>query len=67
MNRWGYEKLIAEDVAYLEGLPRTLERDHIIDVLKASIEREYGTSKEDRDLFPGAFLVVESPDRKEGV
>jgi hypothetical protein len=42
LNKPGYEQLINEDIEWLEKkVPRTLERDHIVAVLKASIEHEY--------------------------
>ena len=41
LNKFGYQQLIDEDIAWLEKIPRTLERDHIIAVLKASVEHEY--------------------------
>ena len=41
LNKKGYEQLINEDIAWLEKIPRTLEKDHIILVLKTSIEHEY--------------------------
>jgi len=43
LNKLGYQQLIDEDIAWLETMPRTLERDHIIAVLKASVEHEYPT------------------------
>lgn len=46
MNRWGYQKLVDEDVAWLEQQPRTLERDHVIKVVKESVEAEYGKAPE---------------------
>ena len=42
MNRESYERLIQEDIAWLNTIPRTLERDHIIDVLEDSTNRIYG-------------------------
>ena len=42
MNRESYERLIQEDIAWLNTMPRTLERDHIIDVLEDSTNRIYG-------------------------
>lgn len=42
MDRESYERLIREDIAWLNTMPRTLERDHIIDVLNDSINRIYG-------------------------
>jgi len=42
LNKTKYEQLINEDIAWLKTkCPRTLEREHIIDVLRASIEHEY--------------------------
>lgn len=41
LNKLGYQQLIDEDIAWLEKIPRTLERDHIIVVLKASVDHEY--------------------------
>lgn len=41
LTRAGYEQLIAEDIAWLLQQPRTLERDHIEAVLRASPAREY--------------------------
>ncbi len=41
LNRAGYEKLIAEDIEWLMKQPRTLEREHILCVLRVSVEREY--------------------------
>lgn len=38
LNRESFRKLLLEDVAWLELQPRTLERDHIIDILKHEIE-----------------------------
>lgn len=42
MNRESYERLIQEDIAWLNTMPRTLERDHIIAVLEDSTNRIYG-------------------------
>ena len=43
INRTSYEKLIAEDIEWLEiNTEDSLERRHIIDVLKASTELIYG-------------------------
>lgn len=51
LNKLGYQQLIAEDIAWLERFSRTLERDHIIMVLQASIEHEY-PSFTSADLTP---------------
>jgi hypothetical protein len=49
LNKHGYEQLINEDIEWLQKVPRSLERDHIIAVLKASIKHEY---PEAFDLLP---------------
>src|SRR6185436_15773181 len=41
LTRSGYERLVAEDIAWLRSLPRTLERDHVILICKQSVEQEY--------------------------
>ena len=47
VNREAYQKLIDEDIEWLLKQPRSLERDHIISVLKKSVERLYGKEKMD--------------------
>lgn len=42
LNRAGYQKLITEDVAWLEAQPPTLERTHIKQVLLWSVSALYG-------------------------
>jgi hypothetical protein len=42
MNRASYERMIAENIEWLEQQPRTLERDHVIAIVKASADHEYG-------------------------
>lgn len=41
MTKKAYEQIIAEDIAWLEKQPRTLERDHIIEIVKRSPGYEY--------------------------
>lgn len=41
LNREGYEALIEGDLSWLMRQPRTLERDHVAEVLKASVDHEY--------------------------
>ncbi len=41
LNRSAYELLITENLEWLYKQPRSLERDHIAEVLKASPDREY--------------------------
>lgn len=43
MNRPAYEKMIAENIEWLLKQPRTLEREHIEQVLRVSADREYST------------------------
>lgn len=44
LDRRTYELLIEEDLAWLAAQPRTLERDHIIEIVKASPRHEYETT-----------------------
>lgn len=53
LNRRAYEGLIAEDLAWLESVPRTLERDHVIAIVKASADHEYR-----EEPAPGARQAV---------
>lgn len=41
MTRDAYERLIAEDLAWLAEQPRTLEREHIRGVVERSADHEY--------------------------
>lgn len=41
LTRDAYRNLIREDLAWLESCPRTLERDHVIAIVKASESHEY--------------------------
>jgi len=41
LTRDAYEELIAEDLAWLEKQPRTLERDHVMLIVKRSASVEY--------------------------
>ena len=47
INREAYQKLIDEDIEWLLKQPRSLERDHIVNVLKNSVEWVYGKEKTD--------------------
>ena len=47
VNREAYQKLIDEDIEWLLKQPRSLERDHIVSVLKNGVERIYGKEKMD--------------------
>ena len=45
INRTAYEALIREDLMELANLPHTLERDHIEQVLKWSVDALYPKTK----------------------
>ena len=47
VNREAYQKLIDEDIEWVLKQPRSLERDHIVSVLKNSVERIYEKEKMD--------------------
>ena len=47
VNREAYQKLIDEDIEWLLKQPRSLERDHIVSVLKNNVEQIYGKEKMD--------------------
>jgi hypothetical protein len=42
LNRSAYERLIEEDLEWLMRQPRSLEREHIADIVRVSPDREYG-------------------------
>jgi hypothetical protein len=42
LTRRSYEELIAGDIEWLMQQPNTLERSHILVILRASADREYG-------------------------
>ena len=41
LTRWAYESLVAENIAWLKTMPRTLERDHILAILGEAVRYEY--------------------------
>lgn len=45
LTRWAYQQLIDEDIEWLLKQPRTLERDHIEQVLRDSPTRMYGDTQ----------------------
>ncbi len=47
LTRDAYVQLIEEDIAWIMKIPRTLEREHIILVLRDSIDRHYPPEPED--------------------
>ena len=51
VNAEAYRKLIREDIAWLDKMPRTLERDHILQVLECQIRNAETITASDRLLF----------------
>lgn len=47
LTRAAYEALVAENIVWLQSLPRTLERDHVIMIVQRSPESEYGPAVPD--------------------
>ena len=41
MSRGEYEKLVVENIDWLLAQPRTLEREHVILIVRASVDHEY--------------------------
>ena len=50
LNRHAYEQLIREDIEWLMHQPPSLEREHILAVLRCSPDREY-PREGDRRLY----------------
>jgi len=61
LNRAAYEKLITENLAWLDSMPRTLERDHIQLIVQLSPEREFGP-KEPVDVADPSTTDAYDPD-----
>lgn len=60
LTREAYQRIVDEDLAWLEKQPRTLERDHIAAVLRNAVSRAYGPASEDERRVDGpakAWLV----------
>lgn len=57
-----FQKLVDEDLAWLRGMPATLERQHIIKLLESyrddNAHYKIEASKRERILTPGDELVV---------
>lgn len=45
LTRSGYEAIVKGDLSWLLRQPRSLERDHIAEVVKASVDHEYPAPK----------------------
>ena len=51
MSRDAYEKIVAEDLAWLRKQPNTLERRHIEEIVKRSPDHEYEGSVRVKNLL----------------
>jgi len=64
LPRDAYEDLIAENIDWLEKQPLTLERQHVIEIVRASADHEYspfcgqcGKSRHDATRCDGTLLA----------
>lgn len=46
LTRAAYQELVDEDIAWLERQPRTLERDHVIEIVRQSVAMYYDDLRE---------------------
>lgn len=53
LNAWAYAKLLREDIAWLETVPRTLERDHVLAVLNDTLNRTGVNNKCEHGVIDG--------------
>ncbi len=68
LNRNAYQKLIDEDVEWVQRQSRTMERDHVLHVLKGSVAQHYppvivlkGTLSEEDFKNQGHGLISNEP------
>lgn len=47
LTRAAYTDLINEDIEWLLRMPRSLERDHVLMVLKEAVRYEYGPERKE--------------------
>lgn len=52
LNREAFERLVAEDIAWAESHPRTLERDHVVDILRDAPRLYYGPTNAEPIVEP---------------
>lgn len=57
LNREAYAKLIAENITWLDKQPRSLEREHIRQILLKVVEYEYGPAPVDESWPPPAVAT----------
>jgi hypothetical protein len=60
MNRPAYEKLIEENIAWLNKYPDTLERRHIEQILRSSPGHEYSSLQMERDELMELLLSLQT-------
>lgn len=58
LTRSAYQKLIDEDLAWLDTLPRTLERDHVREIVRLSPKHEYGEYQLSPPPPPNYYMFV---------
>jgi hypothetical protein len=62
VNRQAYQQMIDGNIAWLEKMPRTLERDHVLAILRKAVEYEYGpASSSGHPAGEGAPTDVDDP------
>ena len=65
MARSAYADIIAEDIAWCEEQPRTLERDHVIAVLRHAVAAEYPRPLTDDDAKTWADDIIDGCDAED--
>lgn len=60
VTRAAFQQLIAENVAWLEAQPRTLEREHIIEIVRES-ERYYYEDAQDEAIKAARMRALRPP------
>lgn len=69
MSRAAYERLVEQDVAWLLRQPRTLEREHLVQIARRSVEAEYPRPSNGSPMVPlcptckASVAVVPSDDK----
>lgn len=64
ITRLAYQQLIAENIAWLEAQPRTLEREHIIGIVRES-ERYYYVEAQDGAIKAARAKALQPLDKRE--
>ncbi len=51
LNRMAFQRLVDENIAWLTKQPHTLERQHVIDIVKASVDLYYPSDEKSWKMF----------------